>query len=249
LQSYDWAIVVMAEGALKPASILAGLVMIAVIFYLLGTLHWIHQKFVFAGVYNFVGVIFLTIVLFFFSTQFGLETLSSINSGLAVYSSPAMLIFLTAMGLIIAFLGGKLILSRKTPIWEVVFLWFISGLFLYFTIDPTPYSITGNVVTLNYFNIIWAVLFNLLVLIELLGLVLTGYLNQQLWRINLGVFLLFILMIVKYMDWFFTFLDKSLFFISAGLLFLVVGWLMERGRRYLIASIEKGETKNEKSAN
>jgi uncharacterized membrane protein len=153
------------------------------------------------------------------------------------------------MGLIIAFLGGKLILSRKTPIWEVVFLWFISGLFLYFTIDPTPYSITGNVVTLNYFNIIWAVLFNLLVLIELLGLVLTGYLNQQLWRINLGVFLLFILMIVKYMDWFFTFLDKSLFFISAGLLFLVVGWLMERGRRYLIASIEKGETKNEKSAN
>jgi len=47
------------------------------------------------------------------------------------------------------------------------------------------------------------------------------------------------LIFVKYFDWFFTFLDKSVFFISAGVLLFVVGWLMEKGRRYMLAEIEE----------
>jgi len=66
-----------------------------------------------------------------------------------------------------------------------------------------------------------------------------GYLKRENWLINLGAFFIFILIFVKYFDWFFAFLDKSIFFISAGILLFVVGWFMEKGRRYLLSTIKK----------
>jgi uncharacterized membrane protein len=44
---------------------------------------------------------------------------------------------------------------------------------------------------------------------------------------------------VKYFDWFFKFMDKSVFFIVAGIMLFAIGWAMERGRRYLAQTISR----------
>lgn len=87
-------------------------------------------------------------------------------------------------------------------------------------------------------GILWAFILNLAVFLELIGLIFSGYLWREEWLINLGAFLLFFLIIVKYFDWFFTFLDKSVAFIGAGILLFGVGWFMERGRRYMISNMK-----------
>lgn len=84
----------------------------------------------------------------------------------------------------------------------------------------------------------WAILFNVLVFVQLLGLIFSGYARREGWLINVGALFLFLLIAVKYFDWFFAFLDKSVFFVGAGILLLAVGWLMEKGRRYVISSID-----------
>ena len=85
---------------------------------------------------------------------------------------------------------------------------------------------------------LWAFIFNFVVFFELLGLMFSGYIRQESWLINLGALFLFLLIVVKYFDWFFTSLDKSIFFIGAGIFLFVVGWFMEKGRRYMISGIK-----------
>ena len=78
----------------------------------------------------------------------------------------------------------------------------------------------------------------------MLGIILVGYLRKESWHVNMGVVLLFILILVKYFDWFYTFLDKSLFFIGAGILMFAVGWLMERARKRVLFSMRPQEPQN-----
>ena len=85
-------------------------------------------------------------------------------------------------------------------------------------------------------NLYLAAFFNIFLLIHLVVMLFTGYLKKKDWFINLGSFSLFVFIIVKYFDWAFDFLDKSIFFISAGILLLVLGWFMEKGRRYMLSS-------------
>jgi len=95
---------------------------------------------------------------------------------------------------------------------------------------------SGN--ELSSTGVLWAITYNFAIFFELLGLIITGYLRRETWLINFGALFLFLLIIVKYFDWFFTFLDKSIFFIGAGILLFVVGWFMEKGRRYMISNIK-----------
>ncbi|MBI5231591.1 MAG: hypothetical protein HY876_05450 [Coriobacteriales bacterium] len=88
----------------------------------------------------------------------------------------------------------------------------------------------------------WAVTFNVVLLAGLLGLVFLGYLRRENWLVNFSAVLLFVFVLVKYFDWLFTFLDRSVAFIVSGLLFLGVGALMERGRRYVIQAMEPDDT-------
>ena len=76
---------------------------------------------------------------------------------------------------------------------------------------------------------------------EIVGIIFLGYFNNKNFFINLGIVFMSILIFVKYFDWFFAFLDKSIFFIGAGTLLFVVGWFMEKGRRYMLSAIKKEE--------
>ena len=92
-------------------------------------------------------------------------------------------------------------------------------------------------------GILWVSIFNVAVFFELLGLIFSGYSRRETWLVNVGAFFLFLLIIVKYFDWFFTFLDKSIFFIGTGILLFAVGWFMEKGRRLMVSNI-KARTEN-----
>ena len=68
-----------------------------------------------------------------------------------------------------------------------------------------------------------------------------GYKLHEIWKINLGILGLFVFVLIKYFDWFFSFMEKSLFFITAGIIVLGIGFFMEKGRRYMISQLEESK--------
>jgi hypothetical protein len=79
---------------------------------------------------------------------------------------------------------------------------------------------------------------NLVLLAGLTGELFLGYQRKVNWEVNLAAGLLFLFVVVKYFNWLFKLLDRSIAFTLAGVLFIAIGWLMERGRRMVIASME-----------
>lgn len=75
------------------------------------------------------------------------------------------------------------------------------------------------------------VVFNVAVFLTLLGLILQGYARRDRWTLAFGMGCLSLLAVVKYFDWFYETLDRSLLLVGAGVLLFTVGWLMERARR------------------
>ena len=96
----------------------------------------------------------------------------------------------------------------------------------------------GGTATLTPVGTMWAAIFNAVLLAVLLGLVFLGYQRREDWLVTSGALLLFVFVLFKYFDWLFSLLDRSIAFVGAGLLFLGVGWLMERGRRSILAAME-----------
>lgn len=85
----------------------------------------------------------------------------------------------------------------------------------------------------------WAVTFNVLLFTLLMGTILIGYKLRSISLINTGSAFLFIVIILKYFSWFFSSLSKTVFFMISGLILLIVGYSMEKGRAYLLESLMK----------
>lgn len=231
------------------SAILVGLIFIALLFYLLGHIHEREIKWKrFALVYLVLGIISITSVLFFFSSKSGLSVLGEMTRGASFFGSWqitfSLFIFLVSLA------GVTLYTVVKKLISPIEFLAILLLTLLFGTIALLPeqsmFLKSGNSYDfyfggqeLSSSGVLWAIIFNFTIFFELLGLILSGYLRRETWLINLGAFFLFLLIIVKYFDWFFTFLDKSIFFIGAGVLLFAVGWFMEKGRRMMISNIEK----------
>jgi hypothetical protein len=80
---------------------------------------------------------------------------------------------------------------------------------------------------------------NILFLTGVLWLLYSAYKLKEIWRLNLSILALFIFVLVRYFDWVErTELDRSLFFLSLGVIFLITGWVLERVRRNILASID-----------
>lgn len=107
--------------------------------------------------------------------------------------------------------------------------------------ETIPLGFYAQSNTLTIYGILWAIFFNLLVIIELAGIILLGYLKDDRIFINLGIFLIPIFIITKYFDWFFNFLDKSTFFITVGILILILSWPIRKFKRYLYFLSKKEE--------
>lgn len=233
------------EKDIKTAGMFVGLYFIAIIFYLIGHLHEKQMKFKrFALLYLILGLIPITGALFWFSTQYGIGAIGAMTKGESFFKSwqltlSLFIFFISLIGLAFYAAAQKLLF-----LFELFAVIVLTCLFSIIALIPEQIVFVPGFYSPLYNNglsstgFIWAIIYNLAIFFELLGLIFLGYLRRETWLINLGSLFLFMLIIVKYFDWFFTFLDKSIFFIGIGILLFVVGWFMEKGRKYMISNIK-----------
>lgn len=235
---------------IKKSAIFAGLAFLVLLFYSLGRLHQKQMKFKrFALVYLILGIIAVTGVLFFFSTKSGIGAIGEMTKGESFFGSWQLALSLFAF--LVSLVGATLYSAAQKLLspFELIAVFALTGLFGVTALVPEQTMFIPRGLTNNFYlysnsgelsstGVLWALIYNLAVFFELLGLILSGYVRRETWLINLGALFLFLLIIIKYFDWFFTFLDKSIFFIGAGILLFVVGWFMERGRKYMISNIK-----------
>lgn len=228
--------------------IFVGLAFVALLFYSIGHLHEREIKWKrFALVYLVFGIISITGALFFFSSKPGIYALGEMTKGASFFGS--WQITLSLFVFLISLVGVALYTVAKKLVSSFEFLAVLLLTFLFGVIALLPqqsmfiqvgnsYSFYYGDQELSSIGVLWAIVFNFAVFFELLGLIFSGYLRRETWLINLGALFLFLLIVVKYFDWFFTSLDKSIFFIGAGVLLFAVGWFMEKSRRYMILNIK-----------
>jgi uncharacterized membrane protein len=81
--------------------------------------------------------------------------------------------------------------------------------------------------------------FNSIFLIGVLWLLFSAYKLKEIWRLNFSILALFGFILIRYFDWIEkTELDRSIFFLGLGIVFLITGWVLERVRRNVLASID-----------
>lgn len=232
-QAVQWA----GEKDIKMSAAYVGLSLIMLFFYSLGHLHGRQIRFKrFGFVYMILSIIFITMSLFLFSTRIGIEMLEDMIRGAYFFGSWQITLSLFAF-FILSMASALYAMQQKIiSIFElgaVIALHLLSVIIVLLPeMDMTYRSVLSSA------GVLWAVIFNLAIFFELLGLIFSGYLRRETWLINMGVVFLSLLIVLKYFDWFFTFLDKSIFFIGAGILLFVVGWFMEKSRRYMISEVK-----------
>ena len=84
-------------------------------------------------------------------------------------------------------------------------------------------------------------MFNVLCALSVLGTLSSGYLQGNEARVNLALGLIALLVISRYFEFSATLFDLSLVFVGAGIILLAGGFLLERGRRRLLASMRSNE--------
>ena len=217
------------DADIKDLSLFSLPLLFCLFLYIVGLIQGQNRKFErYAAVYNVLPVIAITAALFFVSTKFGIEALQEMTVGADIFNS---------WQLFLSYVFGGVIFA--------VGIFYSLGKNIAKPIEGAALFIYGAVFGLSVFlpdvsdgeqDLYLAAFLNIFLLIHLVALLFAGYLKKKDWFINLGSLSLFVFIIVKYFDWAFDFLDKSVFFISAGILLLVLGWFMEKGRRYMLSS-------------
>lgn len=186
----------------------------------------------FAKTYTVFGLVFVTFILLTLSTESGIEELIMDSKGNSIFLSWQITIGLIALIMGIISSSFYLLKSQLAAKKEILVIALASAFFIALPIVlPTITSFKGA-------KMFWAAIFNFLFFGEILAIIFTGYYRKTNAYINIGVTLMAIFILMKYFDWFFTFLNKSLFFIVAGILLFVIGFFMEKTRKYLISNIE-----------
>lgn len=241
-QAMEW----ISGKDIKVSSVYVGLIFLVLLFYIIGNLYEKEIKFKrFSLVYLILGIIPITGALLFFSTKPGISVLGNITRGSIFFSSWQLTLSLFSFIIFIIIAMFYSLNKKSISIFEFIAIFILIILFGAIILLPTQNIFLQHDKYVSYMikqlsstGILWAVIFNIAIFFELLGLIFAGYLRHEKWLINLGTFFLFLLIIIKYFDWFFTFLDKSIFFIGAGILLFVVGWSMEKARRYMFANLK-----------
>lgn len=227
-----------------------GLMWLAILLYAVG--FWQMRKMAwkrFGVTYAIIGLIVMNLLLFSFSTESGLRFLEEMTTPGGIFDVWQNLVAL----LVVASLSGAAIvygwIGKALIKWEAFFATVLFFIFQLLTVLPNQSLLIDNHYTsqLTAAGLFWAAIFNFVLLSEILGAIFAGYLRREIWMINFGTVLLIIFTAVKYFDWFFKFMDKSVFFIVAGIMLFAIGWAMERGRRYLAQTIQPPITDNQEN--
>ena len=87
----------------------------------------------------------------------------------------------------------------------------------------------------------YPIVFNVLYALSALGLMASGYLQDHEGRVNLSIGLIALYVITRYFEYSIDLLDSSLLFFGAGVILLAGGYLLDRGRRRMLASMRERE--------
>ncbi len=245
-QGAEWA----STAGAQAVTVLVGLGLIGLGYYLVGLFLDTLPKFArYATSFYLLGLMVVCGLFFFLSTNVGLSQVQDWASGALWVKSFALSVLLTVT--ILAMLGVMVFNTSKHvgQKWETLVVVLSSLVLLALLALPSGALLFESYTDMyNYekvlrgFGVFYAAVFNIATFGLMVCVILSGYSRRESWRINLGAGLLFILIFIKYFDWFFTFLDKSVFFLGAGLLLFFVGYFMERARKTMLARMQKIET-------
>lgn len=235
-KAVEWANV----ADIRLAGVFTGFVFIVLLFYLLARWHEKDIKFKrFSLVYLILGLLPFIILVVYMPTKSGIYNLWALLAGSSIFSSWQLVVSLAFLAAAIIGLLFYLLNRNLISMYEAVAVVVALLLFLFITLFLHEQDLfyRGGLYLSNA-GIILAVIFNVWSLSQLVGLILLGYLRREVALINFGAAVIFIFIIVKYFDWFFSFMDKSLFFVGAGILMFVLGWFMEKGRRAMLDNLK-----------
>ena len=88
---------------------------------------------------------------------------------------------------------------------------------------------------------LYPIVFNVLFVLSVLGLMVSGYLQEHEGRVNLSLGLIALYVITRYFEYSIGLFDSSLVFFGAGIVLLAGGFLLERGRRRMLAAMRVRE--------
>ncbi len=87
----------------------------------------------------------------------------------------------------------------------------------------------------------YPIVFNALFALSALGLMASGYLQEHEARVNFSLALIAVYLVTRYFEFSIDLLDSALVFVGAGVLLLLGGYLLDRGRRRMLASMRERE--------
>ncbi len=87
----------------------------------------------------------------------------------------------------------------------------------------------------------YPIVFNALFALSSVGLMASGYLQDHEGRVNLSLALIALYVITRYFEYSIDLLDSSLVFVGAGVVLLAGGYLLDRGRRRMLAAMRERE--------
>ena len=86
-------------------------------------------------------------------------------------------------------------------------------------------------------EVLYAVTFNILFALTLLGVLVSGYLRGREAWVNIALVFISINVFARYFEYSWGLLDRSLIFVAAGVILLLGGFLIERGRQKMLERI------------
>ena len=89
-------------------------------------------------------------------------------------------------------------------------------------------------------EVVYALAFNALFAIAVLGVLVSGYLRGREARVNIALAFISIDVIARYFEYSWDLLDRSFIFVVAGVILLLGGFLVERGRQKMLERIRAG---------
>ena len=90
-------------------------------------------------------------------------------------------------------------------------------------------------------HVIYTIVFNVLFALSALGLMISGYMLESEGRVNFALALIALYLVSRYFEFSLQLLDTSMVFVGAGVVLLAGGFLLERGRRKMLAGMRYGE--------
>lgn len=193
----------------------------SVMLFSIGGIHYLYEKFSnIARIYRVSALKVLLISLFFLTFNFISQRRDYFQSADMPEKFVIGFVAFSIVAIILSVVNWFFNRSEKTSLIEGpvgIGLVALALIFFYFP-SETP---------------IYVLLFNLVLAGFILLLLYAGYQREDMNLVNMGMFWLSVFIVVKYFDWFWSLLPRSLFFIVGGLVLVLGGIALEKKRRQI----------------